>query len=174
MKTLLLLRHAKSSWDDEELPDHDRPLNKRGKREAPMAGQYLLECGLVPDFVLSSSAKRARKTTARVTEACGYTGEVDVLSELYDAAPEDCISCLQKLADERQRVLLVGHNPCLEDLVDLLSNGRSRMATCAVARIDLDIRSWGDLSVETRGTLVSLWRPQRIDRPPWAASSDSA
>lgn len=173
MKTLLLLRHAKSSWDEEGLPDHDRPLNRRGKREAPMVGQYLQECGLVPDLILTSSAKRAHKTALKVAAACGYTGEIAVLPELYDAALEECIACMHPVSDKVDRAMLVGHNPCLQDLVGLLTGGHARMATCAVARIDLDIPSWNSLSSQTRGTLVSLWRPQRIDRRPESTTGDA-
>jgi phosphohistidine phosphatase len=173
MKTLLLLRHAKSSWDHDELPDHDRPLNKRGKREAPLVGQYLLECGLVPDYMLTSSARRARKTALKVAEACGYAGEIANLPELYDGSPEEYIACMHQVSDKIGRAMIVGHNPCLQDLVDLLTGGRTRMATCAVARIDLDIRSWSNFSVQTRGALVSVWRPQRTDRPPGSAADDS-
>lgn len=174
MKTLLLVRHAKSSWDEEELADHDRPLNKRGKREAPMVGEYLLRCDLVPDLIMTSSAKRARKTALKLAEACGYTGEIAVLPELYDAAPEEYIASLHPVCDKVGRVMIVGHNPCLQDLVELLTGGHSPMATCAVARIDLDIPSWNSFSVQTRGELVSLWRPQRIDRPPGSASDEPA
>ena len=76
MKKIYILRHAKSSWKDEGLPDHDRPLNKRGKRDAPRMGRLLAEEGLVPDLIVSSTAKRAHKTTTEVADACGYKGEI--------------------------------------------------------------------------------------------------
>ena len=76
MKTLLILRHAKSSWNYPELSDYDRPLNKRGKRDAPRMGKFLREQKLTPDRILTSSAKRARRTASKVAKACGYGGKV--------------------------------------------------------------------------------------------------
>ncbi|MFG0335704.1 MAG: SixA phosphatase family protein, partial [Maioricimonas sp. JB049] len=83
MKTLLLMRHAKSSWADPSKADHDRPLNARGKRDAPRMGQWLLEQNLVPDRIVSSTARRARKTASRVASGCGYTAEIVHERALY-------------------------------------------------------------------------------------------
>ena len=85
MKTLLLMRHAKSSWDDPDVADHDRPLNKRGKKDAPRMGQWLAEQGLTPEVIVTSTAKRARKTAELVAESCGCQREPIVLPELYHA-----------------------------------------------------------------------------------------
>ena len=87
MKTLLILRHAKSSWKHPELSDHDRPLNKRGKRDAPIIGELLRKKGLVPDVIFSSTALRAKDTVSAVTSASGYAGKVIFLSALYSASP---------------------------------------------------------------------------------------
>ena len=87
MKTLLLMRHAKSSWKDESRDDHDRPLNERGKKEAPRMGQLLLDQHLLPDLMLSSDAKRCRRTVEKVAAAAGYRGETVLTSELYAAPP---------------------------------------------------------------------------------------
>ena len=83
MKTLLLLRHAKSSWKHPELADHDRPLNKRGKRDAPSIGQLVSDKGLVPDLIMSSTAKRARKTARAVAKASGYKGKIELTPTFY-------------------------------------------------------------------------------------------
>ena len=83
MKTLLLLRHAKSSWKETESSDHDRPLNKRGRRTAPLIGEYLQAEGLLPDLILCSSAVRAHETALLVAEACSYRGEIKQIRELY-------------------------------------------------------------------------------------------
>src|SRR3954463_11797950 len=98
MKTLLLLRHAKSSWKDDSLDDHDRPLNARGKQEAPRMGQLLLEEHLLPDIILSSDAKRCRRTVEKVCEASGYRGETVLASELYLAAPATYLTWLSRLS----------------------------------------------------------------------------
>ena len=85
MKTLLLLRHAKSSWKDGDLDDHDRPLNKRGKRDAPRMGQLLRDQDLLPELILTSSARRCRKTAEHVIQSSGYRGETRITGELYEA-----------------------------------------------------------------------------------------
>ncbi|MCJ7765816.1 MAG: histidine phosphatase family protein, partial [Thiovulaceae bacterium] len=85
MKTLLILRHAKSSWKEEHLSDHDRPLNKRGRHDAPKMGQLIRKKGLAPQLIICSSAKRARETVERLTEACGYKYELRFSEELYAA-----------------------------------------------------------------------------------------
>ena len=117
MKTLLILRHAKSSWKHAELPDFDRPLNKRGKRDAPRMGELLRQADLLPDLVLSSSAQRARQTTQAVVDSSGYGGEVRWMDSLYAAPPESYLEALRALDDSLQRVMLVGHNPSISDFL---------------------------------------------------------
>src|SRR5215510_11184128 len=106
MKTLLLLRHAKSSWKYPDLADHDRPLNKRGKLTAPRIGQLLKDENLVPDLILSSTAARAQTTPRKVATASGYAGEIRVTREIYDAGPEAYLALLQTVSDEYMRVLV--------------------------------------------------------------------
>src|SRR6187431_2275879 len=106
MKTLLLMRHAKSSWKDETLDDHDRPLNKRGKREAPQMGELLRDHQLVPDYILCSSARRARKTAESVAFAAGFRGETRITSELYMATPTRILEILAQTSDAFGSVLL--------------------------------------------------------------------
>src|SRR5215510_9473869 len=99
MKTLLLLRHAKSSWKDSDLDDHDRPLNQRGKRDAPRMGQLLKDEQLVPEFILCSSAKRCRKTAEHVIHESGYRGETRITGDLYEAGAEQLRPTLAALPD---------------------------------------------------------------------------
>lgn len=162
MKTLLILRHAKSSWDDPALADHDRPLNKRGKRDAPRMGQLLRDQGLTPDLVISSSAKRAAKTAQAVAEASGYEGEILLRDELYAAEPEAYIGVLKRLGEAHESVLVVGHNPGLEELVDLLTGESLHLPTAALAQVSLPVEEWTDLSDETRGKLVGSWNPKSL------------
>src|SRR5262245_25690191 len=108
MKMLLILRHAKSSWKDEELPDHDRPLNKRGKREAPRMGRLLADHGLLPELILCSTAKRAKKTAARVIKSSGYAGPIEFHRELYAAPPAEYVVVLRQFGDPHDRVMVVG------------------------------------------------------------------
>ena len=94
MKTQLVLRHAKSSWNDPALDDHERPLNKRGRRDAPRMGELVREYGLIPDVVISSDAVRARLTAEAVAEAARYAGEILLDPHLYMACPADNLSLL--------------------------------------------------------------------------------
>jgi phosphohistidine phosphatase len=163
MKTLLVLRHAKSSWRESELADHDRPLNKRGKRDAPRMGELMRVEGLLPELILTSSAKRALNTAKLVAEACGFDGEIQVSRDLYAAGPEEFISALCALSDELETVMVVGHNPGLEELVEALTEEAPAMPTAALAQIALDIERWADLEEEEAGKLVNLWLPRNLD-----------
>ena len=162
MKSLLILRHAKSSWSHPGLSDHDRPLNKRGKRDAPRMGKLLLDEDLLPDLIISSTAKRARKTASRVVKASGYGGKVVKARDLYHAFPEDYVSVLRKLAAKNKCVMIVAHNPGLEELLETLTGQAERLPTAALAQVSLPIDRWRALTLETKGTLVNLWRPKEM------------
>jgi phosphohistidine phosphatase len=162
MKTLLVLRHAKSSWDDPALGDHERPLNKRGRRDAPRMGELVREYGLIPDVVISSDAVRARLTAEAVAEAARYAGEILLDPRLYLAWPDDILSLLQQVREKAETVMIVGHNPGLEKLVEQLTGEWQDLPTAALAQIGLPIDQWRDLKRSTRGTLVGLWRPEEL------------
>ena len=162
MKTLLILRHAKSSWNYPELSDYERPLNRRGKRDAPRMGAHLRQEGLIPDRILTSSAKRARKTASRVAKACGYTGKVEKLDAFYDSVAGVYYEVLQALPDKYQRVMVVGHNPTMEQLVSHLTGHIERMPTAALAHIEIPIQHWEELNLYTKGVLVNLWTPKTL------------
>lgn len=162
MLELLLLRHAKSSWDDPGLEDHERPLNKRGERDAPRMGRLLRAEGCLPQAIVSSTAVRARTTAERVAEACGYAGRIVLTDRLYLAEPGECLALLRELPSGVGRVMLVGHNPCCEELVELLTGRSERMPTAALARIALGIDDWGAAGLEVRGGLLALWRPKEL------------
>lgn len=162
MKTLLVLRHAKSSWKDNNLADHDRPLNKRGKRDAPRMGALLVKQDLVPDVIISSTAKRAATTAKAVAMSCDYGGEIQYTRRLYGAWPDDYIELLNELDSDDSQVMVVGHNPGIEDLVEELSGEWIRMPTAALAQIDLDIKHWSELSLNVNGRLVNIWRPKEF------------
>jgi phosphohistidine phosphatase len=160
MKTLLLLRHAKSSWKQPEQPDHDRPLNKRGKKEAPKVGKYLKENDLVPDMILSSTARRAHDTAQAVAEACSFEGQIDLYQDLYLSEPACYLDILHCLPDDARRVLVVGHNPDMEELLTVLTDVSESMTTAALAVVDLPISSWQELNEATDGRLQTLWSPR--------------
>lgn len=161
MRTLLILRHAKSSWKDTGLLDHDRPLNKRGKRDSPRVGELILQQGLVPDLIVSSTAKRARSTARRVAKACGYAGEIRLTPQFYHAPAGIYIEVLNQVSDDYSRVMVVGHNPGMEELVGRL--GRSCvMPTAALANLSLPIDKWSALDGVTKGKLVHVWYPRDL------------
>ncbi|HNT25291.1 MAG TPA: histidine phosphatase family protein [Anaerolineales bacterium] len=162
MKTLLLMRHAKSSWNHPETPDHDRPLNKRGKHDAPRMGRLLREQDLVPDHILSSTARRALDTARAVAEACAYEGEIEPQSDLYGSDAECYLDVLRHLPDAAGRVLVVGHNPIMEELVELLTGAIEPMSTGALAQVDVPITGWMELTEACDSTLVRLWTPRSL------------
>lgn len=162
MKTLLLLRHGKSSWTDASLADHDRPLKKRGREAAKRMGQLIRESDLVPDHILTSSAARAAATVQLAANAAKFDGEVEVVPVLYHADPSAFVAIVSRVSNRFQRVLIVGHNPGLEDWLDRLIGNGEAFPTAALAWIELPIDSWLDLSPNTRGTLKGLWRPKEI------------
>ena len=162
MKTLLVLRHAKSSWKDDNLPDRERPLNKRGQEDAPKMGELLRRQNVIPDLVLSSTAQRARSTAELATDACGYEGQVEYKDELYSFEAEPYLNALSRLADAGQCVMIVGHNPAMEELVEALTGEYLPMPTAALAQIELPVEHWSKLSKHRNGRLVNLWRPKEI------------
>ena len=120
MKTLLLMRHGKSSWKDTKMKDRERPLNKRGRKSVPRMGELLKEAELVPQVIYSSSAVRARQTAEALVTACGFTGEVEYLDSFFMAEAEVYPKRLRKLPDDIERVMVIGHNPGLEALMQIL------------------------------------------------------
>ncbi len=156
MKTLLILRHAKSSWKHPELSDHDRPLNKRGKHEAPLMGQLLKDKKLVPDLIISSTAVRAKDTALAIAEGVGYVKEIIFHSTLYAASPDAYIKAISNVADndkDYSTILVIGHNPGLEELIEVLTGEMHELATCELAVIELPTKKWSDLNIK-QGKLI--------------------
>lgn len=163
MKTLLLLRHAKSSWKDSELEDHERPLNKRGKRDAPRMGQLLRDEHLLPDLIISSSAKRTRRTAELVVEASGYRGETRLVRDCYEASASQLLACVQSFPESAGRVLLVGHNPGLEELLEQFTGEYRPLSTAALAWLEIPTENWSEINQETRAELKHLWQPRELE-----------
>ncbi len=147
MKTLLLMRHAKSSWEDTALDDFDRPLNDRGRRNAPFMGAFLKHNAVEPGMIVSSPAVRALSTALVVAEAIGYpAARVTTDRRLYDASARQIADVVGEWSDYPDTVLLVGHNPGLTHLVNLLTGARlDNVPTAGIAFIDLDIQRWSDV-----------------------------
>jgi phosphohistidine phosphatase len=162
VKTLLILRHAKSSWKDPDLADHDRPLNKRGKTDAPRIGRFLREQDLLPDLILSSSAKRARKTSEKVAEEIAFEGIIEFSRDLYAFGADAYLEALSELSDDFQSVMIVGHNPGLEELLESLSGQYERLPTAALAKVSISISSWSEILSDPDAELEAVWRPKEI------------
>lgn len=158
MRTLLIMRHGKSSWKDAELPDIERPLKKRGRKDVVHMGKLLDGKKLKPDLILCSTAKRARQTAEIVVEEIGFEGKVEYLDSLYMAELDTLIKTLQSLPDVK-RVMIIGHNPGLETLAQLLTDKITSLPTAAVARIKIPINNWQELGIKSTGELSNLWTP---------------
>jgi len=161
MKTLLLLRHAKSSWDDPALRDFERPLNERGLRAAPLMGRFISKRKLRPDLVLSSPAERARQTAGLVLEAARLTAPVRFDERIYEATAARLVEVVSQIEESVETALLVGHNPGMEELIGLLTGETRRMPTAALARLALDTDKWAKLR-EGAARLEELTKPKEL------------
>ena len=163
-RTLLIMRHGKSRWDEENVDDLHRSLATRGKRDSARMGEEIRARGPMPDIILSSPAKRARSTVRRVIGGSGYSGEVIYDPDLYFEGVESCLTDLSSLPDWVRVAMLVGHNSVLEELVDALTGQLVHLATCALAHIDLPIDTWADLGDNAEGDLRQLVLPRELNR----------
>jgi phosphohistidine phosphatase len=162
VKTLLILRHAKSSWKEPGLSDHDRPLNKRGRNDVPKMGRLIRRKKLKPQLILCSGAKRARETVELITQVCGYRHEIRFSEALYAAGPEAYIKLLYALDDAYDCVMVAGHNPGLEELLERLTGEEHRLPTAALAQVELPIEKWRELGDSVNGGLTDLWSPRQF------------
>jgi len=149
MKTLLLLRHAKSSRDDPGLADSDRPLNDRGKDDAKLMGRYLRSRNLVINAVISSPAQRARRTTELFLKAANVSLTPSFDERIYEAGLPRLLTIVAEIDQSHDVVLLVGHNPGFEELLESLTGQYSRLPTAALAKVDLNINQWRDVRPRT-------------------------
>lgn len=148
-KKLILLRHAKSSWNDASLADFDRPLNKRGLRDAPDMAKRLHLRGCIPDKVLCSPAKRTQETAALILDGLGIDKQrLEYIDAIYEASPGDLMAAIEQQDDTTIQLMVIGHNPAMEYLASMLNQGdRLTMATCAVCEFDIDdTGSWKELA----------------------------
>jgi phosphohistidine phosphatase len=159
MKRLLIMRHAKSSWKDSSIADHERPLKKRGLKDAVEIGKILKHKGLVPDKILSSDAVRAADTATVVADKSGYKKEVEFTGRLYMAEGSAIMDIIQSQPDSIKTLMVIGHNPGMEALVQLLSRKIESLTTANVAYFQADVKKWKDLSLESKIKLKNFWKP---------------
>ncbi|MFQ5615670.1 MAG: histidine phosphatase family protein, partial [Anaerolineales bacterium] len=117
---------------------------------------------LVPDLILSSTAKRARRTAELVAEACGYENEIVFTRDLYHGAPDDYIDSLNVIAGDEDVIMVVGHNPGMEELLDVLTGESAYLTTANIAQVALPIDGWRGLDEFMEGRLINLWRPKDL------------
>ena len=162
-KTLHLLRHAKSSWDDSQLEDRDRPLNSRGRKAASRIGRLLRERALAIDLVLCSSSARTRETAKLVFAELTNPPTISFLDELYHASPHQIVDLLSRVAEPAQFVMAIGHNPGFEEFLENLIGDAIHFPTAGLATIELEIDRWSLLNAQTRGQLKQFWKPREKD-----------
>ncbi|HSG05999.1 MAG TPA: histidine phosphatase family protein [Nitrospiria bacterium] len=163
MKSIILVRHAKSSWKDATLKDFDRPLNKRGKRDAPWMGEKLKERNILPDLILSSPAKRARKTATVIAKAIGYpVRKIRYEDRMYHSGARDLLEMVRSLDDRQETVMLFGHNPDFSDFTDMLleESPGYNIPTTGVYCIRFRVDAWRKIR-EGTGETVFLDYPKR-------------
>ncbi len=163
MKTLYIVRHAKSSWDHPDLADFDRPLAERGENDAPRMGAKLKEYKQFPDLVVTSPAVRALTTAKIICEAIGFPVESIITNrKVYHADPEALLEIIRNIPDGKNCVMLVGHNPGLMYFVNnLVDQEIENLPTCAIIRVELKITHW----VDTRwgcGKMISFDTPKSL------------
>jgi len=164
MKNLLLMRHGKSSWKDDSLSDHERPLKKRGRKDTKAIAKVIKKKDLIPDVILSSSATRARETVEILTEELKYKNDVTYSDDLYMAEPENIISALRSLDNDVRSAMVVGHNPGLEAYLQIIDGEIEALPTAGLGNMVLVIDDWKDLSLDTMGDLVDFWTPKSLEK----------
>ncbi len=162
MKTILLMRHAKSSWEGKHQDDWERPLSKRGKKNAEQIGELLKKEKLIPELILASSAVRARETAEIVMEEIKFRADYCSVYRLYLAEVEAYVREIHNIPDEVQTALIIGHSPSLDSLLQMVSGKVETLPTSAVAQLSVPVDSWKDFSLDVQGELVDLWRPKDL------------
>lgn len=159
MKTIFLLRHAKSSWDDTSLSDFERPLNGRGLNAASFMGELIARRGFIPATIVSSPANRAAKTAALVKESAGINTDIKFDDRIYEASPNTLRQVISGLDDSFDSAMIVGHNPGTEGFIRYLTGRVETMPTAALAVIELNIENWLGIDADT-GRIIEIVRPK--------------
>ncbi|MDN5216448.1 histidine phosphatase family protein [Fulvivirgaceae bacterium BMA12] len=151
MKTLYVVRHAKSSWDFPQLSDFDRPLNKRGKRNAPDMGNRLKMRGILPDLIIASPANRALTTAKKIAKEIGYPVEsIRENDQIYHSSEATLLQIIKDTPDNIQGLMLFGHNPGFTDLANFLGDQWiDNVPTCGIVAIAFDVESWTSVAPKT-------------------------
>lgn len=163
MRTLYLLRHAKSSWKDSSLLDIERPLKRRGRKASEIIGGFLKKEKITPDLVLSSSAVRARETAEIVIKTSKISTELRFDERIYEASPSRLLDVVRQIEKSKKTVLLIGHNPGLEEFLHLLTGATETMPTATISKVVLQASSWAATD-EQDGMLEWIVKPKRSQK----------
>lgn len=159
MKTLFIMRHAKSSWDDSSQSDFERPLNGRGLKTAPFMGEVMLKNNFTPETIVSSPAMRAKQTVELVKKSATFDAEIRFDERIYEASPQRLLEVISDFENDFDSAMIVGHNPGFESLIRVLTGKIEPMPTAALAIVDLKIDLWREIGFET-GSLRKIIRPK--------------
>jgi len=162
MKKLYLIRHAKSSWKDEKLNDFDRPLNKRGKQNAPLMGSRLRDKKIMPDIILSSPALRAKTTAELISKTVNYPKDIIFIDEIYESTPAKLHQILTHVDDKNSTLFLFGHNPELNALLERYVNFTENLVTCGMVEIEFSCDKWVDITAHN-AKFISYDYPKKQD-----------
>jgi len=147
MKTLLIIRHAKSSWAEQDMDDFDRSLNERGLKDAPEMAERLKSKGIMPDLIISSPALRAKTTSGIFKDVLGYNKEIEFQEEIYHSGTGFLRSKLKDYSDENDTIAIFGHNPDFTYLISFFSGQQiGNLPTCGIACIDFEIETWKNVN----------------------------
>ncbi|MFZ5948648.1 MAG: SixA phosphatase family protein [Stygiobacter sp.] len=161
MKKLFLIRHAKSSWDDPTLSDHERPLNERGIRNANFMAKLLKEKNIFPDLIISSTAERARQTANIFSDILSHTKKIKYDSRIYEATTQNLIEVVSEIENINNLVFLFGHNPGLSNFANFISNHPIyNLPTCAIVGLEIPIDNWENIS-RNSGKLIFNEYPKK-------------
>ena len=163
MRTLYLLRHAKSSWKDENLADFDRPLAGRGRRACETVGKFLKSEGITLDLVLSSPAVRARETIDQVLRAAKLRPELRYDERIYEASAAKLLDVVSQIENDYKTVALVGHNPGMQELLQVLTGEADEFPTATLAQIVFKSVKWAEAGTK-KGHLEWIVRPKQLEK----------
>jgi phosphohistidine phosphatase len=162
MRTIYLLRHAKSSWKNEELADFERPLNGRGRKACEVLGRYIKTNQLEFDLVVCSTAVRTRETIDLVRQNAKLQTEVRYDERIYEATASRLLEVVSQLENDRKNVVLVGHNPGMAELLYLLTGEQESFPTACFAKLNLKVSKWSE-ALENRATVEWIVRPRELE-----------
>lgn len=155
------MRHAKSSWDNPDWSDFERPLNKRGLKVAPFMGGLIYQNEIKLDLIVSSPAKRAKQTAILVKESAQFEKAIQFEEKIYEASATTLLYLSSELSDKYNTILIIGHNPGMEEFIRILTGDYCSMPTAAIAKVLLNITSWKELTLN-KGFLETVFRPKDL------------